>query len=96
MNEHSLLLIGFYLISPIFTLTLWFKVKMEPFSLPITHIGRVTTTLDPNRLHKTQRELEEVIEIVRGDIDRIIEREGRLQNLTARVGDLFFRTFTDS
>ncbi|EFO28381.1 synaptobrevin family protein [Loa loa] len=60
---------------------------MESFSLPVTHIGSVTT-LDPSRLHKTQRELEEVIEIVRGDIDRIIEREGRLQNLTARADEM--------
>lgn len=63
---------------------------MEPFNLPITHIGKVTTThLDSNKLQKTQKKLEEVIEIVRSDIDRIIERDGRLQNLTARVGDFF-------
>ncbi|CAG9539546.1 unnamed protein product [Cercopithifilaria johnstoni] len=62
---------------------------MEPFSLPVTHIGRTTaTTLNSNKLHKTQKKLEEVIEIVRGDIDRIIEREGRLQNLTARVDEM--------
>uniref|UniRef100_A0A915PGS4 V-SNARE coiled-coil homology domain-containing protein n=1 Tax=Setaria digitata TaxID=48799 RepID=A0A915PGS4_9BILA len=61
---------------------------MEQFSLPVTHIDRVTSKSDPGRLQQTQRELEQVIEIVRGDIDRIIEREGRLQNLTARIGEM--------
>uniref|UniRef100_A0A0R3RFK4 V-SNARE coiled-coil homology domain-containing protein n=1 Tax=Elaeophora elaphi TaxID=1147741 RepID=A0A0R3RFK4_9BILA len=61
---------------------------MEPFSLPITHIGKVTTMPNSSKLHKTQKKLEEVIEIVRSDIDRIIEREGRLQNLTARADEM--------
>lgn len=65
---------------------------MEQFSLPVTRIGEIRTASDSGKLHQTQRQLEEVIEIVRSDIDRIIEREGRLQNLTTRAGDLFFRT----
>ncbi|VDM91767.1 unnamed protein product [Litomosoides sigmodontis] len=65
-----------------------FKATMEPFNLPVTNIGRATTALNSNNLHKTQKKLEEVIEIVRGDIDRIIEREGRLQNLTARADEM--------
>uniref|UniRef100_A0AAF5RTU2 Synaptobrevin family protein n=2 Tax=Wuchereria bancrofti TaxID=6293 RepID=A0AAF5RTU2_WUCBA len=63
------------------------KVKMESFSLPVMHIGRVTT-LDSSRVQKTQRELEEVEEIVRSDIDRIFEREGRLKNLTVRADEM--------
>ncbi|EJW76651.1 synaptobrevin family protein [Wuchereria bancrofti] len=60
---------------------------MESFSLPVMHIGRVTT-LDSSRVQKTQRELEEVEEIVRSDIDRIFEREGRLKNLTVRADEM--------
>ncbi|KAK6113919.1 Synaptobrevin family protein [Brugia pahangi] len=60
---------------------------MESFSLPVTYIGRVTT-LDSNRVQKIQRELEEVIKIVRSDIDRIIERESRLKNLTVRADEM--------
>ncbi|MCP9262976.1 hypothetical protein DINM_006339 [Dirofilaria immitis] len=58
---------------------------MEQFNLPVTNVGKATTRSASGKLHQTQRKLEEVIEIVRSDIDRIIEREGRLQNLTARV-----------
>ncbi|OZC10197.1 Synaptobrevin [Onchocerca flexuosa] len=61
---------------------------MEQFSLPVTRIGEVRIASDSGKLHQTQRQLEEVIEIVRSDIDRIIEREGRLQNLTARADEM--------
>lgn len=91
-GANSLFFFSFFnLILLVFTLTLLrFKVTMESFNLPVTNIGRATTTLNSNNLHKTQKKLEEVIEIVRSDIGRIIEREGRLQNLTARVGNLTF------
>ncbi|VDM95908.1 unnamed protein product [Thelazia callipaeda] len=61
---------------------------MEQFNLPVTHSRKKPSESYVGKLHETQKRLDEVLEVVRNDINRFIEREGRLQNLTERLGEM--------
>lgn len=63
---------------------------MEHFNLPVTSLGSVAPASDRGKVERAKKQLEEVIEIVRSDIDRIIERGNHLQNLSTRAGNLFY------
>lgn len=67
-------------------------VEMDELHLPVTYLGNDSE--NRAKIHKLKRELEEVIKIVKGDLERIVQRGSRLDTLSARVCQLFIKKYS--